>query len=51
MYSCHISKVCLPYTICHHWLLLQVQIVDGPLLHSKKNGDGYVDTTEKMDKM
>nr|CAX82753.1 selenoprotein W, 1 [Schistosoma japonicum] len=21
----------------------EVQVVDGPLLHSKKNGDGYVD--------
>jgi hypothetical protein len=26
---------------------LEVQIVGGPLLHSKKNGDGYVDTAEK----
>merc|ERR1719186_1911918 len=30
---------------------LEVQIVDGELLHSKKNGDGYVDTKAKMDKI
>jgi len=30
---------------------LEVQIVDGPLLHSKKNGDGYVDTQAKLDKI
>jgi len=29
----------------------EVQIVDGALLHSKKNGDGYVDNTAKMDKI
>ncbi len=31
--------------------LVQVQIVGGPLLHSKKGGDGYVDTEEKMNKI
>ena len=25
--------------------------VDGVLVHSKDNGDGYVDTAEKMDKI
>jgi len=30
---------------------LEVEIVDGPVLHSKKNGDGYVDTQEKLDKI
>jgi selT/selW/selH-like putative selenoprotein len=30
---------------------LEVQIVGGPLLHSKKNGGGYVDTTAKMEAM
>jgi hypothetical protein len=30
---------------------VQVQIVGGPLLHSKKGGDGYVDTEEKMNKI
>jgi len=28
-----------------------VQIVGGSLLHSKKNGDGYVDSNSKMDKI
>jgi len=27
---------------------LEVQIEGGKLLHSKKNGDGYVDTKQKM---
>jgi hypothetical protein len=31
---------------CH-----QVQIVGGALLHSKKGGDGYVDTSDKMNKI
>jgi hypothetical protein len=30
---------------------LEVQIKGGKLLHSKKNGDGYVNTKEKMDKI
>jgi len=30
---------------------LEVQIVGGKLLHSKKNGDGYVDTPAKMKKI
>lgn len=30
---------------------LEVQIVGGPLLHSKKNGDGYVDSAEKMQRI
>ena len=30
---------------------LEVQVVGGKLLHSKKNGDGYVDTEEKMQKI
>ena len=33
--------------VFHHWLIffiIQVQIVGGELLHSKKNGDGYVDS-------
>lgn len=30
---------------------LEVQVVGGPLLHSKKNGEGYVDTPEKMAKI
>jgi len=28
-----------------------VQIVGGELLHSKKNGDGYVDSQAKMEKI
>ena len=30
---------------------LEVQVVGGQLLHSKKNGQGYVDTAEKMEAM
>lgn len=30
---------------------LQIQIIGGPMLHSKKNGDGYVDTSAKMDRI
>ena len=30
---------------------LEVQVVDGPLLHSKLGGAGYVDSQEKMDKI
>jgi len=30
---------------------LEVQIVGGPLLHSKKNGDGYVDSPAKLEKI
>jgi len=34
---------------------LEVEVVGGPVLHSKKNGQGYVDTPEKekaiMDKL
>ena len=30
---------------------VQVQIVEGALLHSKKNGDGYVDTSAKLEKI
>ncbi|CAH1263600.1 SELENOW [Branchiostoma lanceolatum] len=30
---------------------LEVQVVGGPLLHSKKNGDGYVDSKQKMDRI
>uniref|UniRef100_A0A8W8HTE0 Selenoprotein W n=1 Tax=Magallana gigas TaxID=29159 RepID=A0A8W8HTE0_MAGGI len=30
---------------------LEVQVVGGELLHSKKNGDGYVDTDAKMEKI
>ena len=30
---------------------VQVQIVGGALLHSKKNGDGYVDTSAKLEKI
>lgn len=30
---------------------LEVQVLNGKLLHSKKNGDGYVDTKEKMDRI
>jgi hypothetical protein len=30
---------------------LEVEIVGGPVLHSKKNGDGYVDTEAKMNKI
>ncbi|XP_043217152.1 selenoprotein W-like [Amphibalanus amphitrite] len=29
----------------------EVQIVGGKLLHSKKNGNGYVDTPEKMNRI
>jgi selT/selW/selH-like putative selenoprotein len=29
----------------------EVQVVDGPLLHSKKNGMGHVDTPEKLEKI
>jgi len=29
----------------------EVQIVGGALLHSKNNGDGYVDNSAKMDKI
>ena len=32
-----------------HWE--EVQVVGGALLHSKKGGDGYVDTGAKMDKI
>jgi len=32
-------------------LALQVQVVGGALLHSKKNGMGYVDTAAKMQAM
>ena len=32
-------------------LSLQVEIVGGAVLHSKKNGDGYVDTEAKMNKI
>jgi selT/selW/selH-like putative selenoprotein len=31
--------------------VLEVQVVGGPLLHSKKNGMGYVDTPAKVDAM
>merc|ERR1712130_501378 len=30
---------------------LEVEIVVGAVLHSKKGGDGYVDTSEKMNKI
>jgi selT/selW/selH-like putative selenoprotein len=30
---------------------LEVSIVGGPVLHSKKNGDGYVDTPAKKQKI
>ena len=30
---------------------LEVQIEGGALLHSKKNGDGYVDTDAKLEKI
>ena len=30
---------------------LEVQVVGGALLHSKKNGMGYVDTADKMQAM
>ncbi|KAK6180725.1 hypothetical protein SNE40_008723 [Patella caerulea] len=30
---------------------LEVQIVGGKLLHSKKNGDGYVDSQAKLNKI
>jgi len=30
---------------------LEVQIVGGPLIHSKKNGMGYVDSSEKLEKI
>ena len=30
---------------------LEVQVVGGKLLHSKKGGDGYVDTDDKMNKI
>lgn len=30
---------------------LEVQVVGGKLLHSKKNGDGYVDSTQKMQRI
>ena len=30
---------------------LEVQVVGGELLHSKKNGDGYVDTDAKLQKI
>jgi len=30
---------------------LEVQIVGGALVHSKKNGDGYVDTDAKLEKI
>lgn len=29
----------------------EVQIVGGKLVHSKKNGDGYVDSNEKLTKI
>jgi len=28
---------------------LEVQVVGGPMLHSRKGGDGYVDTPQKME--
>jgi len=28
---------------------LEVQVIGGPMLHSRKGGDGYVDTQAKMD--
>ena len=31
--------------------MLQVEIVGGAVLHSKKNGDGYVDTSAKLEKI
>ena len=30
---------------------LEVQVIGGDLLHSKKNGDGYVDTDAKLQKI
>merc|ERR1711936_935965 len=30
---------------------LEVEVVGGAVLHSKKGGDGYVDTSEKMNKI
>jgi len=30
---------------------LEVQIVDGALIHSKKNGDGYIDSAAKKEKI
>ena len=30
---------------------LEVQIIGGKLLHSKKNGDGYVDNDAKMQRI
>ena len=30
---------------------LEVQVVGGDLLHSKANGDGYVDTGAKLEKI
>lgn len=30
---------------------LEVQIVGGKLLHSKKNGDGYIDSEAKLQKI
>ena len=30
---------------------VKVQIVGGEVLHSKKNGDGYIDSQAKMDKI
>jgi len=30
---------------------LEIQVVGGPLLHSKKNGDGYVDSKDKEKKI
>ena len=35
----------------HHGSLDRRQVVDGPLLHSKLGGAGYVDSQEKMDKI
>ncbi|KAK2141783.1 hypothetical protein LSH36_1041g00012 [Paralvinella palmiformis] len=29
----------------------EVEIVGGKILHSKKNGNGYVDTQEKLDRI
>ena len=33
------------------YFLLKVEVVGGEVLHSKKNGDGYVDTQAKKDKI
>ena len=31
--------------------MFEVQLVGGALLHSRKNGDGYVDSQKKLDKI